>query len=114
MVGGGVETTCQRNQFSGHPHAHQHFASCIVVVAGSLEDVRDAVGGGTVAQKVKDGLPMRGVDGTSAQACELEVVTFTQPVDGRNACFRGQEVIGQDARLCAEGMLRCEQEVVAV
>ena len=48
MVGGGIETTGGRGQFSGHMHALQHFASCIVVVAGGLEDVRDAVGSGAV------------------------------------------------------------------
>ena len=48
MVGCGIETTGGRDQFSGHMHAHQHFASCFVVVAGGLEDVRDAVGSGTV------------------------------------------------------------------
>ncbi len=48
MVGGGVEATGGRDQFPGHMHAHQHFASCFVVVAGGLQDVRDAVGGGAV------------------------------------------------------------------
>ena len=44
MVGGGVEPTGGRDQFSGHFHTHQHFASGFAIVAGGLEDVRDGPG----------------------------------------------------------------------
>ena len=44
MVGGGVETTGRRDQFTGPLHAYQHFASCIAVIAGGLEDVLDGLG----------------------------------------------------------------------
>jgi len=114
MVGGGVETACGRDQFPSLTHAQQHFASCILVVAGGLEDVRDAVGGVALLQEAEDGLPIRGADGTGAQARELAVVTFAQPVDGGDACFRDEDVIGQDGRLRAEGMLRRDQELAAV
>ncbi len=46
MGGGGVETTGGRDQFPGHFHADEHFASGFLVVAGGLEDVWDALGGG--------------------------------------------------------------------
>jgi len=46
MVGGGIETTGGRDQFPGHFHADEHFASGFLVVAGGLEDVWDALGGG--------------------------------------------------------------------
>ena len=36
MIGGGVETTGGRDQFSGHFHAQQHFASGFFVVAGGF------------------------------------------------------------------------------
>ena len=45
MVGGGVETTGGREQFSGPLHAHQHFASCVSVVAGGLKNILDGLGG---------------------------------------------------------------------
>jgi len=54
MVGGGVETTGGRDQFSGHFHTHQHFASGFAVVAGGLEDVRDGPGGVAVLQEAQD------------------------------------------------------------
>ena len=82
MVGGGVETTGGRDQFPGHIHAYEHFTSCYIVVAGGLEDVRDALGSGTVLQEAEDGLPMRGAQGTSAETCQVEVILFTEPVDG--------------------------------
>ncbi len=76
MVGGGVETTGGRDQFSGHLHAHQHFASCVSVVAGGLKNVLDGLGGVAVLQEAQDGLPVGGADGTGTQARELEAVTF--------------------------------------
>ncbi len=48
MVGGGIEATGGRDQFSGHFHAQEHFAPGFVVVAAGLEDVWDALGGGAV------------------------------------------------------------------
>ena len=87
MVGGGVETTGGRDQFSGHFHAHQHFASGFAVVAGGLEDVRDGSGDSAVLQEMQDGLPIGRTDGTGAQARELVVVTLAQPVDGGDAGF---------------------------
>ena len=68
MVGGGVETTGGRDQFSGHFHTHQHFASGFAVVAGGLKNVRDALGRVAVLQEAEDGLPIGGADGTGAQA----------------------------------------------
>ena len=56
MVGGGVETTGGRDQFSGHFHAQQHFASGFAIVAGGLEDVRDGSGGVAVLQEAQDGV----------------------------------------------------------
>ena len=87
MVGGSVETTGGRDQFSGHFHAHQHFASGFAVVAGGLKNVLDGLGGVAVVQEAQDGLPVGRVDGTGEQACELAVVTLAQPVDGRDAGF---------------------------
>ena len=87
MVGGRVETTGRRDQFSGHFHAHQHFASGFAVVAGGLENVRDGSGGVAVLQEAQDGLPVGRVDGTGTQACELVMVALAQPVDGRHADF---------------------------
>ena len=87
MVGGRVETTGRRDQFSGHFHAHQHFASGFAVVAGGLEDVRDGLGGVAVLQKAQDGLPVGRADGTGTQAHELAVVALAQPVDSGHACF---------------------------
>jgi len=91
MVGGGVETAGGRDQFPGTTHAPQHLASCIVVVAGGLENGRDGLGGVALLQEAEDGLPIRGVDGTSAQVCELVVVSLAQPVDGGDACLRGKD-----------------------
>ena len=54
MIGGGVETTGGRDQFSGHLHAHQHFASGFAVVAGGLKNVRDGPGDSAVLQKAED------------------------------------------------------------
>ncbi len=68
MVGRGVETTGGRDQFSGHLHAYQHFASGFAVVAGGLKNVRDALGRVAVLQEAEDGLPIGGADGTGAQA----------------------------------------------
>src|SRR5437868_2889720 len=61
-----------------------------------------------------DGLPVGRADGTGTQARELVVVTLAQPVDSGRACFRGENIIGQGARLRAEGMFGGEQELVAV
>ena len=93
MIGGGVETTGGRDQFTGHLHAHQHFASGFTVVTGGLEDVRDGSGDIAVLQEAQDGLPIGRADGTGAQARELAVVALAQPVDGGHACFRGENVI---------------------
>src|SRR5437868_14850627 len=82
MVGGGVETTGGRDQFSGHFHTHQHFASGFAVVAGGLQNVGDALGDSAVLQEMQDGLPVGRADGTGTQACELAVVALAQPVDG--------------------------------
>ena len=76
MIGGGVEATGGRDQFSGHFHAHQHFASGFAVVAGGLKNVRDALGGVAVLQEAQDGLPVGRAKGTGTQACELAVVAF--------------------------------------
>ena len=54
MIGGGVETTGGRDQFSGHFHAHQHFASGFAVVAGGLKNVRDGPGDSVVLQEAQD------------------------------------------------------------
>ena len=99
MIGRGVETTGGRDQFSGHLHAHQHFASGFAVVAGGLEDVRDGLGDIAVLQEAQDGLPVGRADGTGAQASQLGVIAFTEPVDEGDACFGSQDVIGEDARL---------------
>jgi len=114
MVGGGVETTGGRDQFSGPLHAQQHFASCFAVVAGGLKNVLDGLGGVAVAQEAQDGLPVGRADGTGAQARELVVVTLAQPVDGGDAGFRGENVISQHARLRAEGMFGGDEELAAV
>jgi hypothetical protein len=114
MVGGGVEATGRRDQFSGHFHTHQHFASGFAIVAGGLEDVRDGSGDIVVLQEAQDGLPVGRADGTGTQACELVMVTFARPVDGGDAGFRGMNVVGQRDRLGAEGMFGRQQELVAV
>ncbi len=114
MVGGGVETTGGRDQFSGHFHAHQHFASGFAVVAGGLQNVRDGLGDSAVLQEAQDGLSIGRADGTGTQTRELVVVALAQPVDGRGAGFRGKKIIGQDARLRAEGMFGGEQQLAAV
>jgi hypothetical protein len=46
MVGGGIETTGGRDQLPRHFHADEHFAPGFLVVAGGLEDLGDALGGG--------------------------------------------------------------------
>src|SRR5437868_10183968 len=61
-----------------------------------------------------DGLPVGRADGTGTQARELVVVALAQPVDGGDACFRGEKIIGQDAWLRAEGMFGGEQELATV
>ena len=114
MLGGGVEATSRRDQFSGHFHTHQHFASGFAVVAGGLQNVGDALGCVAVLQEAQDGLPVGRADGTGTQARELVMVTFAQPVDGGDAGFRGMNVVGQGARLRAEGMFGRQQELVAV
>ncbi len=114
MIGGRVETTGGRNQFSGHFHAYQHFASGVAVVAGGLKNVRNGLGDIAVLQEAEDGLPIGRADGTGTQARELVVVTLAQPVDSGDACFRGEKVVGQDARLRAEGMFGGEQQLAAV
>ena len=87
MVGGGVEATGGRDQFSGHFHAHQHFASGVSVVAGGLKNILNGPGCVAVLQEAQDGLPIGRADGTGAQARELEAVALAQPVDGGHACF---------------------------
>ena len=114
MVGGDVETTGGRDQFCGHFHTHQHFASGFAIVAGGLEDVRDGLGDSAVLQEAQDGLPIGRADGTGTQARELVMVAFAQPVDGGHAGFRGRNVVGQGARLGAEGMFGRQQELAAV
>ena len=114
MVGGGVETTGGRDQFSGHFHAQQHFASGFFVVAGGFQNVRDSLGSVALLQEMENGLPIGRADGTGAQARELVVVALAQPVDGGHASFRGENGISQDARLGAEGMFGGEQELAAV
>ena len=114
MMGGGVETPGGRDQFPGALHAQEHFAPCFAVVAGGLQNVGDALGRVAVLQEAQDGLSVGRVDGTGAQARELAVVTFAQPVDGGDAGFRGMNVVGQRDRLGAEGMFGRKQELVAV
>jgi hypothetical protein len=48
MVGSGVETTGGRDQLPGRFHAQEHFAPGFVVIAGSREDLGDALRGGAV------------------------------------------------------------------
>jgi hypothetical protein len=57
---------------------------------------------------------MGGADGTGAQTGQLAVFALTEPVDEGDACCRSEDVIGQDARLCAEGMAGGEQEEEAL
>src|SRR5438105_3923849 len=95
MVGGRVETTGGRDQFSGHFHAQQHFASGFAVVAGGLKNVRDGLGDSAVLQEAQDGLPIGRADGTGAHASELVVVALAQRVDCVHAGVRGREVVGQ-------------------
>ena len=76
MVGGGVETTGRRDQFSGHFHAQQHFASRFAVVAGGLKNVRDGLGDSAVLQEAQDGLPVGRANGSGTQARKLVVVTL--------------------------------------
>jgi hypothetical protein len=47
---------------------------------------------------------MGGAQGTGAQTCQVGVITITEPVDEGDACCRSEDVIGEDARLRAEGM----------
>ncbi len=47
---------------------------------------------------------MGGAQGTGAQTGQVGVFTLTEPVDEGDACFRSQDVIGEDGGLCAEGM----------
>ena len=51
VVGGGVETTVEGDEFASHLHAHEHFAPGFVVIAGGGEDVFDVTGIGTFAQE---------------------------------------------------------------
>ena len=77
MVGGGVETTGGRDQFSDHFHAQQHFASGFAVVAGGLENVRDGPGDSAVLQEAQDvyGLRTSSPSGT----CSVAVAAVPAP-----------------------------------
>ena len=47
VVGGGVEAGGGRDKFAGGFHAHEHFATGFVVVAGGGENFFDGTGLGT-------------------------------------------------------------------
>ena len=85
MVGGGVETTGGRDQFCGHFHTHQHFASGFAVVAGGLKNVRDGPGGVAVLQEAQDGLPIGRADGVWFSVIETVEVT-SHRVSARKRC----------------------------
>ena len=87
MIGGRVEATGGRDEFTGPLHTRQHFASGVAVVAGGLKNILDGPGGVAVLQEAEDGLPVGRADGTGTQVRELTVVTLAQPVDGRDTCF---------------------------
>jgi len=57
---------------------------------------------------------MGGAQGSGAQTGQLGVITLTEPVDEGDVCCRSEDVIGENARLQAEGMAGGEQEVVAL
>src|SRR5438128_8492352 len=44
----------------------------------------------------------------------MGVITLTEPVDAGDSSLGREDVRGENARLCAEGMLGGEQEVVAL
>ena len=52
MVGGGVEAATEGDEFTGLLHAHEHFASGFVVIAGCDQDIFDGTGIGIFAEKV--------------------------------------------------------------
>ncbi len=57
---------------------------------------------------------MGGAQGTGAQTCQLAVIAFPEAVDEGDTCLGSQDIIGEDARLRAEGMAGGEQEEVAL
>src|SRR5690242_3868666 len=111
MVGGGVKATGGRDEFTGHLHAHEHFAPGLVVVAGGSEDIFDLAGSGTIVQEVENGLPVQGTDGAVAEALKGGRVLFSEPVDGENAGFGDEEFVGKEAGWAAEWMPSSEEEV---
>ncbi len=57
---------------------------------------------------------MWAAQGTIAQTCQVGVLTLIEPVDAGDSSLGREDVRGENARLCAEGMPGGEQEVVAL
>ena len=56
---------------------------------------------------------MQGAHGTGAQTGQMGVVPLTEPMEEGDACFRSQDVIGENGGLRAEGMAGGRQEAFA-
>lgn len=114
MVGCGVEATGGADEFASQSHAGEHFAPGCGVVAGSGQDVRDALRGRVVAQEVEDGLTVRGMQGSGRETGKVGAVSFGEPVESWNTIVRVDEVAGEDGRLLTEGMPDGNEEMVAL
>lgn len=82
MVGGGIEATGGRDQFTGVFHTEKHFATSLVVVAGGGEDGGDGLGCGTVMEEVEDGLSLGRMDGAAGEAGQQGMVVVTEEGEG--------------------------------
>src|SRR5437868_3481938 len=114
MVGDGVEATGKGDEFTCVAHALEHFASSLVVIAGSVEDGVDGLRGGAVVQEAQDGLAVWRTDGSGGQAFKGGAVAFAEPVEGGNVGVGGNDFVAKDARGCTQGMFGGQQQVVAV
>ena len=113
MTGDGVEATGGRDEFTGHLHADEHFATGFVVVAGGGENGFDVLWAGTVVQELEDGLAVQGADGTGTEAFEGGAVAFREPMKDGGASFGDVDLVGEDARGGAEGVFGGQQKVMA-
>ena len=90
MVGGGVETAIEGDEFAGMLHTDEHFASGFVVVTGGGQDGFDVTGFGTFVQKLEDSTTVRGADGAGTQAMQESEIGDGEPAE------QGLVMIGGD------------------
>ena len=108
MVGGGVEAASEGDEFTGMLHAHEHFATSFVVVAGSGQDVFDVTGIGTFVQKLEDGTAVWGADGAGAEALECGEIGSREPGKKRLVALGGSDGVGEGGWCGTQGVFGCE------